>query len=244
MIHRLLCTFLLLLSPLKLQARAVFSADMPKMIAGSSMVFAGRVESITRSGITTKLSYPTWKGHTFEWLEAKVTVLEPIKGATRGATVRVLMLSVDGIGPIINPPGMVRPERGRAYLFCLLPTERKGTYASLTAPFDDREAIMPLNRKDNTYQFYRENPAHYRKPYMADELEKIRVIWSLVDNSGRIRPRGAEHVRQFFAAEIAKPAPSDAVIHLKWKKATSRGWEWNVPEAANPPSKRRPASKR
>lgn len=241
---RFLICLLLLVSALKLHARAVYSADMPKTIAGSSMVFAGKVESITRSGITTKLSYPTWKGHTFEWLEAKVTVLEPIKGTTRGATVRILMLSVDGVGPIINPPGMVRPERGRAYLFCLLPTERKGTYASFTAPFDDREAIMPLNRKDSTYQFYRENPDHYRKPYMADELEKIRVIWSLVDSSGRIRSRGAEHVRQFFAVEIAKPAPPDSVIYLQWKKATSRGWEWNVPEATAPHSKRRSASKR
>jgi hypothetical protein len=244
MILRLLSYLLLLLSPLKLQARAVQSPDMPMMIAGSSMVFAGRVESITRSGITTKLSYPTWDGYTFEWLEAKVTVLEPIKSTTRGDTVRVLMLSVDGVGPIINTPGMVRPAQGKAYLFCLLPTERKGIYASFTAPFDDREAIMPLNRKDDAYQSYREDPDHYGKSFMADELEKIRVIWSLVDGSGRIRPRGAEHVRQFFAVEIAKPAPPDAVIHLKWKKATSRGRGWNVPEAVNPHSKRRPASKR
>ncbi len=209
-------------------ARAVRSPDMKTLMTRSELVFVGKVRSIKPSGITTELAYPTWRGVVFEWLQVEVEVIEPVKGTKKGATVRTLMLSTRGPGPMINAPGMVHPKVGQHCLLCLLPTKAKGVYASLTAPFDDDQAVFLLNRKpwaSGTY--YKDGrPVAFRK-----QNERNRVLWSLVDDDGKIAPGAAEDLRGKYKAEIATPAPKDAVVHLKWKRQTSEnGWQWNVPD--------------
>jgi hypothetical protein len=210
-------------------ARAVRVVDMKALIAESELVFAGKVKSVKPSGITTELTYPTWNGVVFEWLKVEVEVIEPIKGTKKGDVVWTLMLSTRGAGPSFNSPGMVNPKKGQQHLLCLLPTELKGFYASVTAPFDDNQAIFILDRTYWLYSSFKKDPTSFDK--FPEYAERYKAIWSLVDDNGQIVPKGAEGLRNKYKVEIATEPTKSAVIHLKWKKETSQGgWQWNVPD--------------
>jgi hypothetical protein len=139
------------------QARFVRDLDMKTLMKESQLVFVGQVKSVKPSGMTTELTYPTWDEVVFEWLSVEMEVIEPVKRTRKGELVNTLMLSTRGPGPMINPPGMVEPKVGQYHLLCLLPANSTGTYASVTAPFDDNQAIFLLDRKRWT------GGAHYYK---------------------------------------------------------------------------------
>jgi hypothetical protein len=172
------------------------------------------------------MSYPTWQSVTFEWLKVEVEVLEPIKGVQKRETVRTLMLSAKGDAPMFNAPGMVDPERGKAYLLCLLPTTVSNVYASMTAPWDDDQAIFIQDRNHKEYDSYRKGTVTL-EPY----VERYGVIWRLVDDGGQILPAGAEAMRKKYRKQIATPPATNAVIYLQWETyKTSGGWQWDVPK--------------
>ena len=223
---------LLLVIPVRLcEARAVRTLEMGALMEGSALVFVGTIKSVKPSGITTELTYPTWKDVVFEWLKVEVEVVEPIKGTRKGALVHTLMLSTRGDGPMFNTPGMVDPKVGQHHLLCLLPTRFDEVYASITAPFDDDQGIFLLDRKSWTdgATYYKDG----KEVSFHEQNDLNAVLWSLVDAKGRVISEGAEAVRKKYKVEIAKPAPKEAVIHLKWKKEESTGgWQWNVPDDA------------
>lgn len=210
-------------------ARAVLSPDIKTLLKGSGLILVGQVKSVKPSGITTELTYPTWRDVVFEWLKVEVEVIEPIKGTAKGDIVRTLMLSARGSGPMFNPPGMVHPKVGQYHLLCLLPTRFEGVFASFTAPFDDNRAIFLLDRGSWTdgATYYKDG----KEVAFHEQSDLNRALWNLVDDKGAISAVGAETIRKRYRAEIATPAPEDAVIHLIWKKETSEsGWQWNVPD--------------
>ncbi|MCW1916574.1 hypothetical protein OJ996_23505 [Luteolibacter sp. GHJ8] len=232
----------LILSSAVCEARAVRSMGMKELVAQSALVFVGQVTSIRPSGITTTLTYPTWGNTVFEWLEVEVKVIEEVKGVKKGQVVRTLMLSIRGESFIvINPPGMVKPGLGQHHLLCLLPTTQPGFHASITAPFDDREGIFLLDRKEWT-----EGATYFddkgRKVAFKDQNEKNAMLWNLVDGRGRIMPGGAAAMRKNYQAEIARRPPAESVVHLKWKKVEGKGgWQWNEPaEEKKVETRRRP----
>ncbi len=202
----------------------------------SALAFVGKVTSTKPSGMTTELTYPIWKDVVFEWLVVEVEVIEPIKGTKLGQTVRTYMLSTRGDGPMVNPPGMVDPKVGQHHLLFLLPTKIEGTFASITAPFDDDQSIFLLDRSFWEYGNYRDDPKHFDK--FPDYRAKYEAIWSLVDDKGSITPEGAKALRERFKTQIATPAKKDAIVHLQWKKQTSKdGWDSNVPADSKAPAK-------
>ena len=219
---------ILALGVVSASARAVRVLDMKSLMSSSQLVLVGKVKSVKFSGITTTLTYPTWKDVVFEWLKVEVEVVEPIKGCKKGTLVKTLMLSARGPGPMFNPPGMVDPKVGQHHLLCLLPTKFKDVYASITAPFDDDQGIFILDRDHWEYGSYRKKPKHFDQ--FPEYGERYKAIWSLVNDKGEISPTGAEDLRKKYKTELAVAPPKDAVIHLKWKKETSEsGWQWNVP---------------
>lgn len=224
----LLC--LLLVIPARLcEARAVRTLEMRALMEESALVFVGTIKSVKPSGITTELTYPTWKDVVFEWLKVEVEVVEPIKGTRKGALVHTLMLATRGDGPMFNPPGMVDPKVGQHHLLCLLPTRFEEVYASITAPFDDNQGIFLLDRKSWTdgATYYKDG----KEVAFHEQSDLNAVLWSLVDAKSRVIPQGVEAVRKKYKVEITKPTPKEAVIHLKWKKEESTGgWQWNVPD--------------
>jgi len=245
LLWRVLVLFLLIFASVTSgHARAVDWKEMPELMRESALVFVGEVKSITPSGLTTELTYPTWEGSVFEWLKVEVEVIEPVKGTAKGRIVPTLMLSVRGFGPIVNPPGMVRPEPGQRHLLCLLPTTIGGTYASLTAPFDDRQAIFLLDRKSwSSGRYFKDD----KEVAFRHQSDKNAALWNLVDAKGRIQPKGARQIRVKYRAEISTMPPKDRVIHLKWKKMTAKdGLQWSEPDdKASPRTKKRgPVSKR
>ncbi len=202
----------------------------------SALAFVGKVTSTKPSGMTTELTYPTWKDVVFEWLIVEVEVIEPIKGTKVGQTVRTYMLSTRGDGPMFNPPGTVDPKVGQHHLLFLLPTKIEGTFAAITAPFDDNQSIFLLDRSFRKYGNYRDDPKHFDK--FPDYRAKYEAIWSLVDDKGRITPDGAKGLRERCKAQIATPPKKDAIVHLQWKKQTSKdGWQSNVPADSKAPAK-------
>lgn len=209
------------------QARAVQTKDMKQLMKESALVFVGRIQSVAPSGHIVNLTYPTWKGVIFEWSNVEVEVVEPIKGTSKGRIVRTLMLSTRGPGPIANPPGMVRPGIGQHHLLCLLPTRLGGVYASLTAPFDDRQAVILLDRKDWAGTYYKDG----KKVAFQDQDEKNRALWKLVDGKGRILPDGVATIRKQYKEELAIRPPADRIIPIKWKRVTGEGGvQWNEPD--------------
>ena len=213
----------------QIDARAVRSLDMATLMKESHLVFVGQVKSVKASGMTTELTYPTWKDLIFEWLLVEVEVVEPVKGTKKGEVVGTLMLSTRGSGPMLNPPGMVHPEVGQYHLLCLLPAKSTRAYAAVTAPFDDDQAIFLLDRKRWTDggRYYKDS----KEVAFQEQSEKNGALWDLLNDKGEIKPDGAELLRKKYAAEIATPTPKDAVIHLKWKKQTlAEGWDSNIPD--------------
>ncbi len=237
--HSLAALFLLILFlPFEVHARFVRVLDMKTLMNDSQLVFVGQVKSVNPSGITTELTYPTWKGVVFEWLNVEVEVVEPVKGTKKGEVVRTLMLSTRGRGPMSDAPGMVEPKVGQFHLLCLLPTSLMEGFASITAPFDDDQSIFLLDRKLWTHAH---NYKDGREVAFHEQSEKNRVLWNLVDDKGEINRDGAEYLRKTYKTEIATPPPEEAVIHLKWKRETSAsGWQWNVPdESSDSPGKKK-----
>lgn len=220
---------LITLSAVTCSARAVRVLHMSALVEQSALVFVGEIKSVEPSGITTQLTYPSWDNVVFEWLKVDVKVREAIKGTKKGRLVRTLMISTRGDASMFNAPGMVHAKVGQLHLLCLLPTTLNGTYASITAPFDDNQGIFLLDRNSWT------NGVTYYKPgrvvAFQDYDEKNSILWHLVDDNGRIDPNGVKTLRRKYRAEIAKPAPKSALVHLKWKKEESvGGWRWNVPD--------------
>ena len=229
---------------------------MRTLIAESHLAFVGRVKAVEPSGITTTFSYPTCKGVTFEWLNTTVEVVEPIKGVQRGDLVKTAMLSVhvplkfppypstDIVERVmrgepeisfprgmINGPGMVDPERGKAYLLFLVPTTVTNVFAALTSPWDDDRSIFILDRHFWKYGSYRTDTNAYSGAGWTDEAERFGVIWSLVDDDGHLLPAGAEDIRRTYRAEIMAAPETNLVIHLQWESVKSpNGWQWDVPK--------------
>jgi hypothetical protein len=203
--------------------------DMKSLVRNSTLVFLGRVKSVAPSGITTKLGYPTWEKVVFEWLRADVEVIEPIKGTQKGELVQVAMLSAheaDDSDGMINPPRMLAPKRGDRFLFCLAPTSVTNLFASFTAPYDDDQAIFPLDRNYRAYSAQRAGTEKQDSPF----FERHTLIWSLVGDSGQILPGGAEQMRTAYQSEITA-APSNRVIYLQWQTVTNKaGWFGSVPK--------------
>lgn len=223
---------LIAFSPMQAHARFVRVLDLKTLIKDSQLVFVGQVKSVKPSGITTELTYPTWDNVVFEWLRVEVAVIEPVKGTKKGELVSTLMLSTRGPGPEADAPGMVKPEVGQYHLLYLLPANSRGEYASVTAPFDDDQAIFLLDRKRWTVN------AHYYKEgkevAFHEQNEKSRALWDLVNDKNEIKQEGAEYLRKKYAAEIATPLSKGSVIYLKWKKQTSAaGWQSNVPDVGS-----------
>lgn len=205
--------------------------DAKTMFANSKLVFVGRVKNVKPSGITTKLSYPTWEKVVFEWLQVDVDVIEPLKGCKKGDVVHTAMLSIQGVTNqpgmvyLINQPGMLHPQKGEAFLLFLLPTPMTNLFASLTAPYDDDQAIFHLDGTDG-YP-YRQDKLDTKSPF----YERSVLIRSLLTESGEISPKGAELVRKKYATQIRK-SPKKELIYLEWEKETNRaGWSTDVPKS-------------
>jgi hypothetical protein len=202
--------------------------DIKTLVADCKLVFVGRVKSVKASGISTSLSYPTWKGVVFEWLQVEVEVLEPVKGTQKGHIVQTALLSVDeskGPAPMADAPGMLEPKRGDLFLFFLLPTIKTNLFAAFTAPWDDDQAIFHLVRGRWEYNSYREGKEQSDSPF----YDRHKVVWNLVDDKGDLIPAGGEWMRRTYAKEIGM-GPSNRVIYLRWQKYTNpAGWSHDVP---------------
>lgn len=207
--------------------------NMKTLVAESKLVFVGKVKSVQPSGITTPLSYPTWEGVVFEWLRVDVEVLEPIKATKKNDVVQVAMLSVNtnkskGHRPQVNAPGMLEPKKGDQLLFFLAPTTRTNLFAALTAPYDDNQSIFPFDRGLPEYRWYQDRKVERDDPF----YERYQIIWSLVDDSGKVISGGAESMRKTYAKEIGVVS-SNTVIYLEWEKYTNpSGWSSDVPKGA------------
>jgi hypothetical protein len=222
---------LILLLPINARARFVQSLDMKTLMKRSQLVCVGHVKSVAPSGITTELTYPTWEGVVFEWLKVEVEVIEPIKGAKRGEVVHTLMLSTHGPASMFNRPGMIEPKLGENLLLFLLPSTLTGVYASVTAPFDDDQAIFPLEHKHWTRGTYYKDG---KEVTFREQDEKSRAIWDLSGENGEINREEVEHLKEKYEAEIAAKPPNDDIVHLKWKKETNaNGWQRSIPDDEN-----------
>jgi len=219
---------LILLLPVCTRARFVQALDMKQLMERSQLVFVGQVKSVNPSGITTELTYPTWEGVVFEWLKVEVEVIEPIKGTKKGEVVHTMMLSARGGATMDNAPGMIEPKDRQNLLLCLLPTSLAGWYGSVTAPFDDSQAIFPLQHEHWTRATYYKDS---KKVAFPEQSEKNRVIWDLADDKGEINRKEAEYLRKKYETEIAAQPAEDDIIHLKWKRQTNAsGWQRNTPD--------------
>lgn len=197
-------------------ARAVRGFEMPELTTGSEIALIGKVSSVKPSGLTTQLTYPTWEGVTFEWLNVEVSVVESLKGTEKGRTIRVLMLSAPGGGPAFNPPGMLDVEEGQHLLMFLLPTTKKGVYAAMSAPWDEDQAIFLLDRKEGVIN--------------QTSIAVIELIPTLVGDDGRILSDGVARLRAKYQEQLAVKPPKEAKIYLKWRTETSKGgWQRDVP---------------
>jgi hypothetical protein len=212
-------------------ARVTIVPGFDELIKRAQLVFIGQVKSVKPSGLHVALSYPTWEGNDFEWLNVEVEVIEPIKGKKKGQTVNTMMLILHLKGNIFDPPGTVNPQAGQIFLLCLLPTDVGDSFAAVTAPMDDNLAIFPLDRK----------------LWAADEKsvgffeDRKRIMRSLVDDEGKISATGVEELRKIFKNEIAIVPAKDGVVYLQWKKETTQdGWQTNVPDTDGYAAKPKP----
>jgi hypothetical protein len=223
---------IIILTALAVSGRFLDVRGIRTLITQSKLAFVGRVRAVKPSGITTSLSYPTWEGVVFEWLQVDVEVLEPIKGTKKGDVVQTAMLSVDETKespPMVNAPGMLEPIKGDKFLLFLAPTTRTNLFAALTAPYDDDQSIFRLDRSLGEYASYQEGKERPDSPF----YDRHSLIWSLVDEGGQLIPAGAEQLRSRFATEIAA-TPSNRVVYLQWQTQTNAaGWMWDVPKAVS-----------
>jgi hypothetical protein len=160
-------------------------------------------------------------------------VIEPVKGTKKGEVIQTLTLATRDSRPISDAPGMVDPKVGQFHLLCLLPTNLKGAYASITAPFDDDLGIFLLDRKrwsDTNATYYKD----HKEVAFYEVDDKNYILWNLVNDNGEINQDGIEYLRNKYKTEIDTPGPEGAIIHLKWKTETSAGgWQRNVPDETN-----------
>jgi hypothetical protein len=198
-------------------ARPVHAFEMPELMAGSEIALIAKVTSVKPSGLTTQLTYPTWKGVTFEWLNVEVIAVESLKGTEKGKKIQVLMLSAPDGGPAINPPGMLDVKEGQHFLMFLLPTTKKNMYASMSAPWDENQAMYLLDRKEGVIR--------------QTSFASIELILTLVGEDGSILPDGVENLRAKYKEQLAAKRPEGAMIYLKWRTETfDGGWQRDVPD--------------
>jgi hypothetical protein len=201
------------------------------LVADSKEVFVGRVQSIKTSDITTGLSYPTWEHATFRWLMTDVEVLEPFKGTQRGQIVHVAMLSLDKNPDnqfMYSPPGMLDPDIGDIFFFCLAPTPLTNVFAAYTTPYDENLSVFALHRTNSaSTNFFRDD----EKQLPTSDNKGFILIWNLVNEQGEIMPSYADKFRETFSKELATPAPPDNLTYLEWENYTnSGGWVSDVPK--------------
>jgi hypothetical protein len=226
----------------------MFQVVPPKeLIAESKMVFLGRVDSVQPSGISTSLSYIPWEGVTFKWIFSEVKVLEPFKGAKKGAAVRIAMLSADI--QLADSPFMLCPEKGDIFLFCVLPTPVTNVFAALTAPYNESLSIIPLHRvpsstddaedlltrsSEETKELEKNLAWHYGRTDLITKLlrddRQFSPIFALVTEKGALLSAGIKQFHNAFASELAAKSSTN-VVFLEWHTAVSiGGWRSDVPK--------------
>jgi hypothetical protein len=200
-----------------------------ELVAKSKLVFLGSVKSVRPSGITTKLSYVAWHGATFHWMIADVQVIEGFKGTQKGRAVQVAMLSTDQ--DLINPPFMLRAEKGDVFFFCVLPTPATNLFAALTAPNNESLSVIALYRAKHSAE--PQSSAEAIKDFNDNLLradKRFSPIFDLTDSRGRVVAKSADRLRGAFAAELATRGATN-VMHLEWETAISLGgWQSDVPK--------------
>ena len=207
--------------------------DPKDLIADSKLVFVGRVQSVTVSGIVTHLSYPTWEGVSFPWLVVEMEVVAPFKGVRKGDLVRVMMLSIaksEKAQFMYCPPEVLEPDKGDIFFLCLDPTPITNAFAAPTGPYDENMSVLPLYRRNKmSTSSFRDDG----KELLLDD-KRFALIWSLVNQAGEIIPDGVAKLRNTYAAEIKKAFTND-VVYLEWEACTnSHGWFSDVPKGFCP----------
>jgi hypothetical protein len=207
-------------------ARAVREPPVPKLFELAHLVLVGEVTGIRPFGITTTLSYPTLQGVTYQWLRVDVSVYGILKGTNAGHTVSVAVLAPLSGTSLGDDPAMVSPKKGDSFIFFLAPSSVQPLYASMLAPYDEANAILPLDRHSPAYDF----SGIVSKDYLKHCQEKKALAWALVDWNNNFLPKGLDAVRTKYKKEIQTP-PQVYKITLEWKSYTNaQGWSWDVPK--------------
>lgn len=210
--------------------RPIHILEPKTLISNSKLVFVGRVQSMKPSGIWTTLTYPSWERVSFRWLRVEVEVLEPFKGVRKGDVVHTMMLSTEKPNDftMVNPPGMLGPDKGDIFLLCLAPTPRANMFAALTAPSDEDLSIIALHRTRLTHDL------RDSKKRLLSRDERFALVWSLVNEAGETLPGGVARFRDAYATEI-QSTPTNIMTYLEWRGYTnSSGWWSDVPKGVSP----------
>jgi hypothetical protein len=227
----LISTFIALIS-FTAFGRPIQIIDPKTLIAESKLVFVGKVQSVTNSGITTHLSYPTWERTSFPWLKVEVEVLVPIKGVHKGDIVQTMLLSIDTNNelPMYSPPEVLEPDNRDIFFVCLGPTPLTNTFAALTGPCDENLSVVPLLRSHETSNGSLRDEG---KQLLIND-KRFALIWKLVSPEGKILPEGVAKLRRTYAAEISK-VPTNDLVYLEWEAYTNEhGWWTDVPKGFSP----------
>ena len=224
-----LAAAVLLVAP-SVHGRLFTIASPSELVAKAKLVFVGRVTAVQPSGISTTLSYVPWDGVTFNWVAAKVEVVEPFKGTRKGEIVRTAMLATDQ--ELRNHPFVLKAENDDVFLFCLLPTPVTNLFAALTAPYNEALSVIALHRVRSYTQGIissMEGKQEYINEMLVLADKRYSTIFDLVDEGGNVAPVNVEHFRTIFAAELADTGSPD-LMPLQWQTAVSiGGWRFDVP---------------
>ena len=220
---------LAILLPLMAMARMFRIVAPEELMANSTLVFVGKVQSVETSSIATSLSYPTWEGVSFPWLKVDVEVSAPVKGVKQGEIVHVMMLSISNSEHhvMINAPDVLEPDKGDIFLFCLSPTSKTNSFAALTAPYNEFLSIFPLRRahEAESGHKHRDSDAQY-----LFKDQRFALIRNVVNASGEIAPEGVAKLKETYAAQIAN-MPTNQIVNLEWQSQTNgAGWVTDVPK--------------
>jgi hypothetical protein len=202
-----------------------------QLMANSTLVFVGKVQSVETSSIATSLSYPTWEGISFPWLQVNAEVTEPLKGIKKGEIVHVMMLSISNSEShgMINAPDALEPDRGDIFLFCLSPTSVTNSFAALTAPINEFLSIFPLHRAHEAV------PGHRSRDWGAKFVlgqESFAPFRNLVNESGETVPNAIAKLRETYARQI-RQTPTNNRVLLEWQSHTNTaGWVMDVPKTS------------
>jgi len=223
---------LAILLPVVAMARMFQIIPPDELIANSTLVFVGKVQSVKTSSIVTSLSYPTWEGVSFPWLNVDVEVTGSIKGVKKDEVVHVMMLSISNPEnhSMINSPEVLEPEKGDVFLFCLNRTSITNSFAALTAPSNEFLSIIPLHRAHQTA------PGHRSRDSGAQLLlnkESFKWFRNLTNDVGEIVPDAVEKLKETYKTEIEK-TPINQIVYLKWQSQTNAsGWVRDIPKASS-----------